>query len=53
MSLRDCRGVADEVLRATCIQAGMSNLRAWWVWKGVQVGGAGAAGEPKEILTAP
>lgn len=38
------RGAADNLLRAMCIEDGMSALRACWVWKGVRWGGKGAAG---------
>ncbi|MBC8182863.1 DUF1353 domain-containing protein [candidate division KSB1 bacterium] len=42
---------ADEILREICIDAGMSKLRAWWVFKGVRIGGAKSA--KLDVLTAP
>lgn len=34
---------ADEILREICIEDRMSRIRAWWVYRGVRIGGAGAA----------
>lgn len=37
------RNHADRILQAICLQDGMSALRAWWVYKGVVLGGAASA----------
>ena len=47
------RGPADYLLRTICIEDGMSDFRAWYVWKAVRRFGRVPAGTPKEILTAP
>jgi hypothetical protein len=41
----DCgwRETADQELRRICREDGMSWLRAWWVYKGVRIGGEGSA----------
>jgi hypothetical protein len=49
------RDEADLELKRMCIEDGMSSIRAWWVHRGVRVGG-GPAADPaaaKEIHTAP
>lgn len=48
---QDQRLRADEILRDICLEAGMSKLRAWWVFKGVQIGAASAA--KPDTITAP
>jgi hypothetical protein len=40
---------ADEILRDVCLEAGMSKIRAWWVFKGVRIGAANAA-KPNTII---
>jgi hypothetical protein len=48
------RILADARLRAVCREDGMSAARAWWVYQGVRIGGAGAIKpRPNETLTAP
>lgn len=42
---------ADEILRDICLEDGMSKIRAWWVYKGVRLGGACAA--KPDLLSAP
>ena len=42
---------ADEILRDICLEDGMSGLRAWWVYRGVRIGGAGSA--KPDLLSAP
>ena len=42
---------ADEILREICIEDGMTRLRAWWVYRGVRVGGASSA--RPDLLSAP
>lgn len=54
--LLDCgwRETADSELRRICREDGMSWLRAWWVYKGVRIGGESSAEWQEEnILTAP
>jgi hypothetical protein len=49
------REYCDKLLRQICLADGMSPLRAWWVYKGLRVGGARAA-DPKRVkavLVAP
>jgi hypothetical protein len=51
------REYADDLLRAICIEDGMSRFRAWYVYMGVRIFG-GIAIKPRkvdefEILTAP
>lgn len=49
------REAADRVLRAICLEDGMSAARAWWVYWGVRVG-AGPAADPaadNPVLYAP
>ena len=45
------RKKADEILREVCINDGMSKVRAWWVYKGVRIGGASSA--KPDLLSAP
>ncbi len=47
----DQRQRADEILQEICLEAGMSRIRAWWVYHGVRLGGAGAA--KPDLQTAP
>jgi hypothetical protein len=42
---------ADEILRDICLEAGMSKIRAWWVFKGVRLGAANAA--KPNVMAAP
>ena len=37
------RKPADKLLQAMCKQDGMSTIRAWWVYKGLRIGGDPAA----------
>lgn len=49
------REQVDDLLRAMCIEDGMSRLRAWWVHRGVRIGG-GPAADPrntKAVMIAP
>jgi len=39
----DQRTRSDEILREICLEDGMSKIRAWWVFKGVNWFGKGAA----------
>ena len=48
---QDQRKRADEILREICLKDGMSKIRAWWVYKGVRIGGKGAA--KPDLQTAP
>lgn len=50
-----CRDAADRVLRRMCQEDGMGSLRAWWVYRGLKVGG-GPAADPRStrpVLVAP
>ena len=47
------REAADRELRKMCLEDGMSRLRAWYVYKSVQIAGAGAAEKKEKIFTAP
>jgi len=49
------RDLADRLLRHMCREDGMWWLRAWWVYKGVSLGGSSAASpkSAKEIIVAP
>lgn len=38
---------ADEILREICLEDGMSKIRAWWVYKGVRIGGSEPARRPE------
>lgn len=50
----DYRAKADMRLWTICLEDGMSTVRAWWVFRGVRMGGAGAIEpRPDEILEAP
>lgn len=51
----DCKDRADALLRQMCLEDGMSDIRAWWVYKGVQGFGKGATlpSAIKPILYAP
>ncbi len=40
---QDQRKRADEILKEICRESGMSRIRAWWVYVGVRIGGAGSA----------
>ena len=35
----DCRELADRLLQTICKNDGMSSIRAWWVYKGLRIGG--------------
>ena len=52
---QDERFIADKILQMICRQDGMSKLRAWWVFTGVDkfAAGAAAAKNKKKIITAP
>jgi len=47
----DQRKRADEILKEICIKDGMLKIRAWWVFWGVYLFGAGAA--KQDMLSAP
>lgn len=47
------REAADRLLQYICKQDGMTALRAWWVYKGVRVGGGNAAMNGKPLLHSP
>jgi hypothetical protein len=48
------RETADSELRRICREDGMSWVRAWWVYRGVRLGGEGSAEwQDVQILTAP
>ncbi len=49
------REAADRLLQKICKEDGMSSVRAWWVYKGLRIGGDPAA-EPankKPVIKAP
>ena len=49
------RKESDKELRKVCLEDGMSKIRAWWVYKGVRLGG-GPSSSPKnkrKVLIAP
>lgn len=48
---QDMRIKADEILREICLEDGMSEIRAWWVYQAVRTGGASSA--KPDLLTAP
>lgn len=52
---QDCRKVADEIYRDTCIEDGMSRFRAWAHFDALRLFGGKAASPTSErrILTAP
>ncbi len=51
------RDHADQLLRAICLEDGMSKFRAWYVYQAVKLfGGANAtpgSGQPDEIICVP
>ena len=51
----EAREYADKLLRQICLADGMNPLRAWWVYKGLRIGGAKAAdpSNVKVVLCAP
>jgi len=52
---RGYRKQADKLLRAMCIENGMTRIRAWWVYRGVRFG-AGPSAKPRnqrKIIQAP
>lgn len=53
--LQSARRAADELLRATCLEDGMSRIRAWWVYHAVRWKGGPSADPSNErpVLTAP
>lgn len=55
LSKEQWRDEADLELKRICLEDGMSSLRAWWVHRGVSVGGDPSASpdSQKPILTAP
>lgn len=49
------RITSDQILRRICREDGMSRPRAWWVYRGVRLGG-GPSADPKNerpLITAP
>jgi hypothetical protein len=52
---RTMKGPADELLKAMCKEDGMWSLRAWWVKKGLWLGGKAAtlSRNRKKIISAP
>ena len=55
LSKEQWRDEADLELKRICLEDGMSSLRAWWVHRGVRVGGDPSASPDsrKPIHTAP
>ena len=49
------RGAADKLFRQMCKADGMSSARAWWVYKGLRIGGDPAADPDsrRRIIKAP
>ena len=49
------RGPADKLLRKMCREDRMSAIRAWWVYKGLRIGGDPAAdpANKKPVVRAP
>ena len=47
----DQRKRSDEILKEICLEAGMSKIRAWWVFLGVHWFGASSA--KQDLLSAP
>ncbi len=43
LDYKDCREPADRLLQNMCKEDGMSSIRAWWVYKGLRIGGDPAA----------
>jgi len=43
LDYKDCRKPADRLLQKMCKADGMSSIRAWWVYKGLRIGGDPAA----------
>jgi hypothetical protein len=48
---QDQRLKADKILKEICLEAGMSKLRAWWVFQGVRI--FGVNGAKPDTLHAP
>jgi hypothetical protein len=48
---QSARARTDEILRKICVQDGMSQFRAWYIYKVVRVGGASSA--KPDLLLAP
>ncbi|MDB5967919.1 MAG: hypothetical protein JWQ90_369 [Hydrocarboniphaga sp.] len=46
------REAADDELRDICIEDGMPKVRAWWVHKGVRLGGKSSAQPPEPPVPA-
>ncbi len=49
------RAAIDMELKLICLEDGMSRIRAWWVHRGVRLGGAASASPDarKKVHTAP
>lgn len=47
------REKADDVLRAICLEDGMSQARAWWIWKAVRLFGPRNGGTTRPTRYAP
>ena len=49
------REQADKLLQEMCKEDGMSSIRAWWVYKGLRIGGDSAASpsNKKPVIRAP
>lgn len=43
LNLEVFRELADRLLQTMCKEDGMSSIRAWWVYKGLRIGGDPAA----------
>ncbi len=48
-----CKHKADQIMKELCIQDGMSKLRAWWVFKGVDWFGGRSTKRERPVHTAP
>lgn len=44
---------ADKILRDICREDGMSSIRAWWVYRGVRLGGKKSSITGRPVLEAP
>lgn len=52
---RSLRNKVDRRMQKCCLEDGMMSIRAWWVYRGVRIGGSSSASPKniKKIYTAP
>ena len=53
LHVHDARELADKELRRICLDDGMWRVRAWWVYRGVRLGGEESTIHGRDVIQAP